>query len=122
MCGEVVEPRAIGTAAAFLIFVLGKGVVLRIFAGPRDGTSCSSSQAQGSVLVVGACLSVMGLVLPCQFSSLTILIHQLQESFPGVCSYQTLAYSFGAPDVHELVHAEFCPPLLGIGLEGLHFL
>jgi hypothetical protein len=74
------------------------------------------------MLVVRALLSVMSSVLPGQFPSLAILIYQLQEAFPGVCSYKALAYRFGAPDVCQLVHPEFCSPFLGVGLEGLYFL
>jgi hypothetical protein len=74
------------------------------------------------MLVVGARLSVMGSVSPCQFPSLAILIHQLQEALPGVRSYQALLYCLGASDVCQLVHPEFCSPLLGVGLEGLYFL
>jgi hypothetical protein len=122
MGGEVVEPRAVGTAAEFLVLVLGKGIVLCIIAVPRNSAPCPSPQMQGPMLVVGARLSVMGLVSPCQFPSLAILIYQLQEAFPGVRPYQALAHCLGVSDMCQLVHSEFCSPFLGVSLKGLYFL
>jgi hypothetical protein len=40
--GNVVEPGAIRTMAAFFVLVLCQDIVLRVFAIPRDGTSCST--------------------------------------------------------------------------------
>jgi hypothetical protein len=94
--GDVVEPGAIRTAAAFFILILHQGVVLRVLAIPGDGTSRSTSQAQGPVFAVRVLSPTVGSVLPCQFSSLAILIHQLQKTFSGVGSYETLSYRFGA--------------------------
>jgi hypothetical protein len=45
MGGEMVEPGAVGAAAAFLVFVLHQSIVLRVLTIPRDGTLCSTSQA-----------------------------------------------------------------------------
>jgi hypothetical protein len=81
--GEVVEPRAVGATTALLVLVLGEGVVLRIVTVPGNSAPCSSPQTQSSVFMIGVRLSVMGSVSPCQFPSLTVLIHQLQEAFPG---------------------------------------
>ena len=43
--GDVVVPGAIGATAAFFVLVLRQGVVLRVLAVPRNGTSRSTSQA-----------------------------------------------------------------------------
>jgi hypothetical protein len=74
------------------------------------------------MLVVGACLSVMGSVSPCQFPSLAILVYQLQEALPGIHLYQALVHCLGAPNMCQLVHPEFRSSFLGVGLEGLYFL
>jgi hypothetical protein len=97
--GEMIEPWAVGAATVFLILILHQSVIPCVVAHPRDGTSCSSSQTYSPMLVVRALLSAMSSVLPCQFPSLAILVYQLQEAFPGICSYKVLAYRFGAPDV-----------------------
>jgi hypothetical protein len=99
MGGDVIEPWAIRTAAAFFVLVLRQGVILCILTIPGDGTLCSAPQAQGSVLAVRVLPPTIGSMSPCQFSSLAIFIHQLQEAFPGVCSYEALSYRFGTPDV-----------------------
>jgi hypothetical protein len=122
MGGDVIEPGAIRTAAVFFVLILCQGIVLCVLAIPRDGTSCPTPQVQSPVFVVGVLLSAVGSVSPCQFPSLAILIHQLQKVFPGICSYETLLYRFGVPDVRQLVHPELGSPLLSVGLEGLYFL
>jgi hypothetical protein len=45
MGGDVVEPRAVRTAAAFLVLVLGQGVILCVLAVPGNSTACPSLQA-----------------------------------------------------------------------------
>jgi hypothetical protein len=120
--GEVVEPRAVGATATLLVFFLRESVVLGVVAGPGNGASRPSSQTQSPMLVVGAHLSVVGSVSPCQLPSLIVFIYQLQEAFSSVCSYQALAHCFGMPDVCQLIHAELRSPLLGVGFEGLYFL
>jgi hypothetical protein len=77
MGGKVVEPGTIGTAAAFLVLILGQGVVLCVLTGPGDGAPHSTPQVQGPGFVIGGVSSAMGSVSPCQFPSLTILVHQL---------------------------------------------
>jgi hypothetical protein len=97
--GNVIVPGAVGAVAVLFIFVLCQGVVLRILAIPGDGTLHSSSQTQSPGLVVWGFSSAIGSVSPCQFSSLIVLIHQLQEVFSGICPNKTLSDRLGAPDV-----------------------
>jgi hypothetical protein len=122
MGGDMVEPGAVGTTAAFLVLVLRQFVVLHVLTIPRDGTMGSSSQAESPMFMIRAFLSAVSLVSPCQFPSLAIFIDQLQEAFSGVCSYEALSYRFGASDVCQLVHPELGLPLLSVGLKGLYFL
>jgi hypothetical protein len=79
--GDVVEPGAVRTAAAFFVLALCQNVVLGVLAVPGDGTACPAPQMQGPGLLIGGLPPVVGSVSPCQFSSLAILVYQLQEAF-----------------------------------------
>jgi hypothetical protein len=72
--------------------------------------------------VIWGFLSAIGLVSPCQLSSLVILVYQLQEAFSGVRPHETFSNHLGASDVSQLVHPELCPSLLSVGFQSLYFL
>ena len=122
MGGDVVEPGAVGTAAAFFVLVLRQGIVLRILAVPGNGARAPPLRRKVPVSWYGALPPAVGSVSPCQFPSLAILVHQLQEAFSGVRPNEALSDRLGASDVGQLVHPELCPSLLGVGFQGLYFL
>jgi hypothetical protein len=118
--GEMIVPRAVGAVLSLLELILGQGVIRGVLAIPRNPTACSSSQPGVGpgyyVGHVGRSVAPVSSMLPCQFSSLIIFIHQSQKSLSHVGSDESLADCLGLADMSELVDAELGPPFLRVSL------
>jgi hypothetical protein len=116
MGGQMVVLRAIGAALALFELLLGQGVICGVLAVPGDSTTRPSSESGiGSchyVGVVGRGVVPGASVLPCQFTSLFVLLHELKELVSHVSPNEPLPDSFGSAYIGQLVQAELGPSLL----------
>jgi hypothetical protein len=116
MGGQMVIPRAVGAVLALFELFLGQGIVCGILAVPRDPAACPSSQSGVRschyVGLVGRGVVPGASVLPCQFTSLFVLLHELKELVSHVSPNEPLPDSFGSAYIGQLVQAELGPSLL----------